>query len=215
MKPKMVRTERTWVPQNLLCKRFNIANPYPDGVPTIQQSVTRLQRVTQAVEKEAVVLDQLKRLRNKYHPAPEFSEQKSSTVPEMAPKIEEADKSHKKEGEEKAETVPSNEIARPSMDIFKAIFEADSDSEEEEEGEKPLALPITEEATSTQRAAVTAAKISGTSGYKAESTTFSGESEGLEQQQFFGPQRPPNAQCKSSSLSFVSLFVVTEKRDGK
>lgn len=29
----LTRTSKVWLPSRLLCKRFNIANPYPDGPP--------------------------------------------------------------------------------------------------------------------------------------------------------------------------------------
>jgi len=152
MKPKMHRTEKVWAPQRLLCKRFNIADPYPDGVPTFQQGgSTRLERKAQAVEKEAVMMDQLKRLRNQQLPgssqpsqvAEDQTTAGTSSQGEAQKPSAPMPQAVSKKREEQEEEISQD--ARPSIDIFKAIFEnSDSEEEEEEEEEEKEKKPTAE-----------------------------------------------------------------------
>ncbi|KAJ3090005.1 hypothetical protein HK102_004933 [Quaeritorhiza haematococci] len=158
---KLTRTRQEWVPARLLCKRFNIAHPHPDrpdpGSGLSRSSGGKASGAdikAEAERKEAVnkrVMDDLVRERDRLvaegrlqkRPAIEFASAREGPFVEIMG-MEGSKKSNAaaeitaeeimREGEGADEDEDVQQVERPPMDIFKAIF-ADSDSDPDEDEE--------------------------------------------------------------------------------
>ena len=116
------RTTTEWRPDRLLCKRFNVPNPFPEAQSELEEAKRK-----QEDEKEVLnerTMEELKRERDR--------QQYEQTE---TPGLETA---HNEEmGIEEEEEEEEEEVVKPAMDIFKAIFD-DSDDEEDEDMEVRL-----------------------------------------------------------------------------
>ncbi|KAI8976750.1 hypothetical protein BDB01DRAFT_844386 [Pilobolus umbonatus] len=134
----LTRTIKPFYPNRLVCKRFNIRNPHPDHEFVPDSAVGR----TEAGSKDALSKESMETLLRESVPTQFTSSTKESSADEPPkfqsvepekPKTQElASHTEKKTTPDADDEGPALDYERPSMDIFKAIFD-DSDSEEEEE----------------------------------------------------------------------------------
>lgn len=141
----LTRDSYEWHPDRVVCKRFNIPDPYPGstitGVPKVKRdkySVFNFLNFTsnEPIEEKSVSQDsEMKAL-----PAPETKQDKAESVsfkitakshPKMTTSIFSSLNEEKPKGSS-SENVQKEEEARPSMDLFEAIF-GNTDSEDSEE----------------------------------------------------------------------------------
>lgn len=148
----LTRTVKPFYPNRLVCKRFNVKDPHPNHDHTADKAAGR----TQGGNKDALSKESMDTILNERLPL----QQTFTSVSEMAPSLAQPDddpmmkavvpKPSQRsqdatapttgiEGTKAKETEedegPPLDYERPSMDIFKAIFD-DSDSEEEEDEQK-------------------------------------------------------------------------------
>ena len=109
---KLTRSTLEWRPAKLVCKRFNVPNPYPDAVQMEEKDKDLLNSGT---------MDELMRERDRI-----LANQEPTTTELESEMLTRNDLLLQEESEDE-----QNEIQKPEMDIFKAIF-ADSDEEEDE-----------------------------------------------------------------------------------
>jgi G patch domain-containing protein 1 len=134
---RLTRAVTEWRPDRLVCKRFNVPNPYAGEEKDGEQEDDK------EILNEKTMRDlRDERDRRFNERTTNFAEKSNES--EDAPKgveelkeIVEADKVNEKENEEEGE------VEKPSMDLFKAIF-ADSDDDEEEDhvGTKLEPVPV-------------------------------------------------------------------------
>ena len=157
----LTRTKEPWYPARLLCKRFNVADPYPEGVsgsadPTSSGTSTGPNTGFVADDKDVLgreTMDELMRGST----ATKADYNQSTTFTNGLKQYEEGAKSSSGNptipsladvglGEDETQGADTLTYKRPPMDIFKAIF-ADSDDDDEDEdvevGEA-TALPVPE-----------------------------------------------------------------------
>ncbi|KAI8091694.1 hypothetical protein BDF21DRAFT_490402 [Thamnidium elegans] len=156
----LTRTVKPFYPNRLVCKRFNVRNPHPNHDPTAPSDVGR----SQAGSKDVLNKEAMESMLNKRLPLQFTSSQVpilddpalKSVVPKPSDRASDESAPTTGIGKEVTDQTDENEedggpaldYERPSMDIFKAIFD-DSDDEEEEEEEEQNAetttVPITVE----------------------------------------------------------------------
>lgn len=181
----LTRTVKPFYPNRLVCKRFNVKDPHPNHDHTADKAAGR----TQGGNKDALSKESMDTILNKRLPLqqtftsvsemttslaqPDDDPMMKAVVPKPSQRSEDStapttgiDTTKTKDAE--GDEGPPLDYERPSMDIFKAIFD-DSDSEEEEEEEKDK----TQEAENRENTVV------------ASSTTT------LDQDDFIGPPMPP------------------------
>lgn len=134
------RTTYQWHPSNLLCKRFNVPNPYPQypdviGVVSVGSDVRNRTAIVEDM-KNANILDFFK-----HQPFMKPSSSQSSESNQIA-----KNKDVKSIPIETFSDDEEEEENRPPMDLFKAIFASDEENEEadedsEESEEVPQAKP--------------------------------------------------------------------------
>ncbi|KAJ3129146.1 hypothetical protein HK098_002387 [Nowakowskiella sp. JEL0407] len=154
----LTRTKKDWFPTRLLCKRFNVVNPHPDHDESATLKDSSDPRARVGAEK----LDSKKEVLNERTMAGLLAERDrmlakgvalqavvsskngsdngdsiSSLITERAEteakgKIDDSD-SDEDEDDEDENVVTESKVERPSMDIFKAIFDTDSESDSEDE----------------------------------------------------------------------------------
>jgi len=113
-----------WHPDPLLCRRFNVPDPYPDS-DMVGTEETSIFSNLKAIEAEAV--KNMNENINKYN---EEESEKQSEVNEMISSIRNSSNNAENTEEDKNESSDSEpEAEPPSMDLFKSIFAADSDSD--------------------------------------------------------------------------------------
>lgn len=143
---QLTRTTKPFYPSRLVCKRFNVKNPHPD-----QQADDAAGRRTQAGAKQPLSKESVQTMMNNNNldeftttadfsndplmqaviPKPsERTQQEQSVSQIIEPTIATA---------KEVEDAPLD-YERPSMDIFKAIFE-DSDDDEDEDEPEPEPTP--------------------------------------------------------------------------
>ncbi|KAF1393321.1 hypothetical protein PFLUV_G00037870 [Perca fluviatilis] len=159
---KLTRETFEWYPDKLLCKRFNIPDPYPGcslvGLPKVKRdkfsvfnflSVPESRETTAAPkppeagkrsrwdvsqEEEKKKKDPLSQLLNDARNQTEIKEEQSSPPASGSAKDQTETMSVDEQKEKKdEEEEEEEEESRPPMDLFKAIFASSSSSEEEEE----------------------------------------------------------------------------------
>jgi G patch domain-containing protein 1 len=195
----LTRTVKPFYPNRLVCKRFNVRNPHPDHDPTTDKAAGR----TQAGSKDALSKESMESMLNERMPLTFTS---SSKTPEplslstddpmmkaVVPKPSERTADQKdtkapttgvdviKKDEDEDEGGPPLDYERPSMDIFKAIFD-DSDSEDEEEEEEKQ--EIKQEIKEESKMVITAPSIDN-------------------QDDFIGPPAPPQASTADIPMAIV------------
>ncbi|KAI8327461.1 hypothetical protein BD560DRAFT_418055 [Blakeslea trispora] len=128
----LTRTVKPFYPNRLVCKRFNVRNPHPEHTKTDAEASR-----TQAGSKEALSKEAMESMLNKRMPLlTDTDPMMQAVIPKPSERKEDVEKEEKiikEEEEETEETVAAMDYERPSMDIFKAIFDTDSEEEEEEE----------------------------------------------------------------------------------
>ncbi|CAK6978655.1 G patch domain-containing protein 1 isoform X2 [Scomber scombrus] len=164
---KLTRETFEWHPDKLLCKRFNIPDPYPGsgmlGMPKVKRdkfSVFNFLTVTESREPTAPPkppessrrsrwdMSEEEKKKKKNDPLSELlseARNQSETNPtQTSEPAEDPVKSEKKKGDEEEEE--EEDESRPPMDLFKAIFASSSDEksssssegENEDEDEKDV-----------------------------------------------------------------------------
>ncbi len=119
---RLTRSTEEWRPSGLLCKRFNIMNPYKGAQDWDKKKEERKAAIDIFMEME---LPQF---------MPELANAKGQDAVKNA--NDEDNKDENKEDEDKKEDDEEEEIKeeeKPSIDLFKAIFEASDEEEDEEE----------------------------------------------------------------------------------
>lgn len=148
----LTRKVKPFYPNRLVCKRFNVRNPHPNHDPNAKQGGRTQAGSRDALSKETVDSMLNERLPLKFESA-SSSKPETPTAPDpllsaVIPKPSDRPSSSdapappknvgvEKEVTAKDEELPDLDYERPSMDIFKAIFD-DSDDEEEEQ---PIQAP--------------------------------------------------------------------------
>lgn len=149
---QLTRKTKAFYPSRLVCKRFNVKNPHPD-----QQADDAAGRRTNAGGKQPLSKESVSSMMNnntldEFTIPSEFSN--DPTMQAVIPKPSE--RSHKEQAavEKSVVDMPSNDTKakdekpldyeRPSMDIFKAIFENSDDDDEDDDEEDEIPLVSTE-----------------------------------------------------------------------
>ncbi|CAB1448799.1 unnamed protein product [Pleuronectes platessa] len=154
---KLTRETFEWHPDKLLCKRFNVPDPYPGssmlGLPKVKRdkfSVFNFLTVTESRETAPPKSPETKKKsrwddskqKKKVKEEEEDEPRTQPALPEdtTEPEDQQSSDKKKKDGEEEEEEEEEEE-SRPPMDLFKAIFAGSSDeksssSEAEEEEEE-------------------------------------------------------------------------------
>jgi G patch domain-containing protein 1 len=115
----LTRTTEEWRPSGLLCKRFNIMNPYKGT-----------QDWDKKIEEKKAAIDIFMEME-----LPNFMPELAKAKEEAATNKEENKDDNKEDGEKKDddEEEEIKEEEKPSIDLFKAIFEASDEEDEDEE----------------------------------------------------------------------------------
>ncbi|CAG0902601.1 unnamed protein product [Cyprideis torosa] len=145
---RLTRVVRDWYPDKLVCKRFNIADPYPDSevVGTIRIPSSASERPTMVKEKqEEPNQADVKALM-------EVTEGEERGVADMVDVTSKAERPEDaaKAGEKEVEQTPADG-GRPSLDLFTAIF---GESDDEDDTEAVKAYPVTADRKSVDVEAV-------------------------------------------------------------
>jgi len=115
-----------WHPDPLLCRRFNVPDPYPDS-DMVGTEETSIFSNLKAIEAEAV-----KNMNENISKYNEEESEKQNEINEMISSIRNSqsntDATNKEEDKNESSDSES-EAEPPSMDLFKSIFAADSDSD--------------------------------------------------------------------------------------
>lgn len=151
----LTRTVKPFYPNRLVCKRFNVRNPHPNHDPTADADVGR----SQAGSKDALSKESMESMLNERLPLKFTSstiEEPISNDPLMNAVIPKpSDRTDKetapttgvdkevKKSENEGDEGPELDYERPSMDIFKAIFDDSEEEEEEEEQNTPMEMNLT------------------------------------------------------------------------
>ncbi|KAG2179768.1 hypothetical protein INT43_003551, partial [Umbelopsis isabellina] len=145
---QLTRTTKPFYPSRLVCKRFNVKNPHPD-----QQADDAAGRRTHAGGKQPLSKESVNSMMNnntldEFTIPSEFSN--DPTMQAVIPKPSERSPKEQAAVEKSVDDMPSKDTEakdekpldyeRPSMDIFKAIFENsdDEDEDDDEEDEQPI-----------------------------------------------------------------------------
>ncbi|KAG1469052.1 hypothetical protein G6F56_003486 [Rhizopus delemar] len=145
----LTRTVKPFFPNRLVCKRFNVPNPHPDvAQPTDANAGKSHAGSKEALSKEAMESMLNKRMPLKFTSSVETNSDdpllqavipkpsdRTSSIEDKAPTVgieKKPSNDIQSENNEEKEDEKELDYERPSMDIFKAIFD-DSDSEEDEE----------------------------------------------------------------------------------
>ncbi|KAG8683094.1 hypothetical protein FRC09_016297, partial [Ceratobasidium sp. 395] len=119
-----------WYPHRLLCKRFGVRDPHPDGPPT-EAAKTWEEQVGVAPTAPPPASVDLADVEMRPLDA-EGGEDDGKDVEDLGPR----DLSNVGLGEDPHQGVDTLTYVRPTMDVFKAIFASDEeDSEDEDQGE--------------------------------------------------------------------------------
>lgn len=193
----LTRTVKPFYPNRLVCKRFNVKDPHPNHDHTADKAAGR----TQGGNKDALSKESMDTILNERLPLPQtfasVSEMTASlaqpdddpmmkaVVPKPSQRSQDATApttagidTTKGKGTEEEEGPPLD-YERPSMDIFKAIFD-DSDSEEEQEDQQE------QETTTRENTATTTP---------------------LDQDDFIGPPMPPQPATADIPLTTASALA--------
>ncbi|CAG8501076.1 6427_t:CDS:10 [Ambispora leptoticha] len=128
----LTRTRTEFYPNRLLCKRFNIANPHPEHKSDSSTGKT------QKGQQQPLSKEKMDEIMQERSTELFVNNPNNSSAPTFTQTITQSESLQKKVSEESKldsenkETVAIDYV-RPSMDIFKAIFESESDSESEQE----------------------------------------------------------------------------------
>ncbi|KAG0169492.1 hypothetical protein DFQ28_011164 [Apophysomyces sp. BC1034] len=156
---RLTRTVRPFYPCKLLCKRFNVRNPHPNHDPSTVSAAGRTQAGSRQALSEATMDTMLRNRKEPTAPSPlpatrsddpllstiipkpsERPADQTVTAPSTPHTLVAVDETKAQAEEEKEEEKEAKPVdyERPSMDIFKAIFEdTDDEDEDEEQQEEP------------------------------------------------------------------------------
>lgn len=145
---KLTRTTKPFYPSRLVCKRFNVKNPHPD-----HQGDDASNRRTQAGGKQPLSKESVKSIMNnntldEFTGAADFANDPlmQAVIPKPSERAQQIAPAAQNTTEAAAVVTTTNPAAqegkdeapldyeRPSMDIFKAIFEDSDDDDEDDEG---------------------------------------------------------------------------------
>ncbi|XP_056879538.1 G patch domain-containing protein 1 isoform X2 [Takifugu flavidus] len=218
---KMTRETFEWHPDKLLCKRFNVPEPYPGsgfvGLPKVKRdkfSVFNFLTVTESREPPEVakksrwdVSDQQKKEDTLNELISAARQQSSTQTPPTAASSSKAEVKNTDDKNEEEEEVEEEEETRPPMDLFKAIFsdsseekssssEAESDDEHAiKEEPSDLFVITTSVPSSTISSSITTSSISSSQ----QTAAVPSQSSAPDQdQEVFGPRLPPTLPPPSS-----------------
>ncbi|KAI8828502.1 hypothetical protein BC829DRAFT_450420 [Chytridium lagenaria] len=124
---KTSRSRLVFRPDRLLCKRFQVPNPYPPEKGKAAAATAITAKLNQEAEKEVLnekSMNALKSMVETFVGAGEGEDVKKNE--EMRPDVED---------------VYKDEPERPSMDIFKEIFADSEDEDEESEDDEKIVIP--------------------------------------------------------------------------
>jgi G patch domain-containing protein 1 len=136
---KMTRTEENWVPNKLLCKRFGVADPYPDGLPgTSNQEPTGPAGGTLGTRPLLTAPGQDIAWQNKFINVPPPDSGAGSPEAGAGGSVPRQPKSLAEVGLADDENQGRDTLTykKPEIDIFKAIFADDEDDEDEDDQEQ-------------------------------------------------------------------------------
>lgn len=131
----MTRTEENWAPNKLLCKRFGVADPYPDGLPgaTKEESgptggTFGTRPLLTAPGQDVAWQDKFINVpSNEAHATPDSTRENGPRQPKTLAEVGLADDEN-----QGRDTLT---YKKPEIDIFKAIFaDEEDDSDDDEEG---------------------------------------------------------------------------------
>jgi G patch domain-containing protein 1 len=200
----LTRTVKPFYPNRLVCKRFNVKDPHPNHDHTADKAAGR----TQSGNKDALSKESMETILNERLPLQKFTSVSEMTeslaqpdddpmmkavVPKPSQRSEDSAapttgiETAKKEENEDEDGGPPLDYERPSMDIFKAIFD-DSDLEDEEEEE------VEEKRENNKLATITT------------TTTTT-----LNQDDFIGPPMPPKPATADIPITTSSSSSVLPK----
>jgi G patch domain-containing protein 1 len=133
----MTRTEENWAPNKLLCKRFGVADPYPDGIPGSTKEETGPTGGTFGTRPLLTAPGQDVAWQNKFinvpvpegKTAPDPTSGNGPRQPKTLAEVGLAD------DENQGRDTLTYE--KPEIDIFKAIFEDDDDDDDDDDEDQP------------------------------------------------------------------------------
>ncbi|CEP08476.1 hypothetical protein [Parasitella parasitica] len=142
----LTRTVKPFYPNRLVCKRFNVKDPHPDHDHTTDKAAGR----TRGGNKDALSKESMETILNDRLPLQNFASEShgdsddplmKAVVPKPSQRNEDLTAPTTgidvaKKDENDSDAGPPLDYERPSMDIFKAIFDDSEDESEEEEKEE-------------------------------------------------------------------------------
>lgn len=208
---QLTRTVKPFYPTKLVCKRFNVRNPHPNHDASASG---RTQAGTREALSEETMEDML-RSREKPRIVDQWKDDPalSAIIPKPSERAKEPKAETTEEEKPSSSTAEEEETSlnyeRPSMDIFKAIFE---NSEDEEEEEKTQVRTEPANAESQGMAMTQPAKAAPT---RQEDVTMGPTRDVGPQKEddaFVGPPPPPpdRPEIQETKLNVVSEQVVVE-----
>ncbi|KAI8394021.1 uncharacterized protein BYT42DRAFT_609781 [Radiomyces spectabilis] len=205
---QLTRKVKPFYPARLVCKRFNVRNPHPHHDPNA--SAGDLSR-TQAGSREALSEQSMEHMLKDRVPAPPKPIEHDPALSAVIPKPSERTKDNAEQaptdvgipqttpGSMPPADGPALDYERPSMDIFKAIFENSEDEDEEEQDYEAGALAET-----------------GVSAKQSSTAPSSTAMEEEEDDDFVGPPLPPPPEPEPKSepaQPFRPMFILPTERN--
>ncbi|KAI9473868.1 MAG: hypothetical protein EXX96DRAFT_579691 [Benjaminiella poitrasii] len=194
----LTRTVKPFYPNRLVCKRFNVRNPHPDHEFTADNATGR----TQAGSKDALSKESMETLLNERLPlkftsvTPEEVESSlivhndpamKAVIPKPSERQQDTEVKAPITGisittdkNDEEDEGPPLDYERPSMDIFKAIFDNSDTEEEEEEPNDNITHEVTQLANEV------------------------GSKAAAEDDEFIGPPAPPPASTADIPITTIS-----------
>ncbi|KAH0519081.1 G patch domain-containing protein 1 [Microtus ochrogaster] len=132
---KLTRDTFEWHPDKLLCKRFNVPDPYPgvlSGYCLLESRKPSRWDTSKQEKKEDSISEFLSQARSKVGPPRQEPSTSGNKEEEQVPKP-----CPDKTVDKGVDTQMEGEHSRPSMDIFKAIFASSSDEQSSSSEEEP------------------------------------------------------------------------------
>jgi len=142
----LTREKEEWYPARLLCKRFGVKDPHPDG-PSAEAAAQTV------AEKQGHFEAETKRLAAIAAPLTTPSTGAEDEGDASGGPARKADLSNVGLGEDETQGRDTLTYERPAMDIFKAIFASDDESEDEDEDKPAADVPVLGNAPASVKAA--------------------------------------------------------------
>jgi G patch domain-containing protein 1 len=119
---QLTRTKHVWIPDPLICKRFNVMNPYPEQ-RDIDASRGLMERENELQQELRTLTEQTHRMKSSEAKVPE----RLAFEKEQEAKFSKDDTTMVAEIHDDADEGPAIDYERPPMDLFKSIFEDNLD----------------------------------------------------------------------------------------